>query len=36
MRRTNNGTLEPADEQGGLLALFGFDGERIVLIEEYW
>lgn len=36
MRRTNDGTLEPADDQGGLLALFGFDGERIVLIEEYW
>lgn len=36
MRRTKDGTLEPADDQGGLLALFGFDGERIVLIEEYW
>ena len=36
MRRTNDGKLEPADDQGGLLALFGFDGERIVLIEEYW
>lgn len=36
MRRTNDGKLQPADDQGGLLALFGFDGERIVLIEEYW
>ena len=36
MRRTNEGKLEPADEQGGLLALFGFDRDRIVLIEEYW
>lgn len=36
MRRRDDGTLEPADDQGGLLALFGFDGERIALIEEYW
>jgi hypothetical protein len=31
-----DGTLQPADDQGELLALFGFAGGRIVLIEEYW
>lgn len=36
MRRTKDGEMEPADDQGGLLALFGFEGEQIVLIEEYW
>lgn len=36
MRRTRDGKLEPADDQGGLLVLFGFAGNRIVLIEEYW
>lgn len=36
MRRTKDGKLEPADDQGGLLALFGFEGNQIVLIEEYW
>lgn len=36
MRRTKDGELEPADDQGGLLALFGFEGKQIVLIEEYW
>jgi hypothetical protein len=36
MRRAEDGTLQPADDQGGLLVLFGFDGDRILLIEEYW
>ena len=36
VREAANGNLQPADDQGGLLALFGFDGGRIVLIEEYW
>lgn len=36
VRRTKDGEREPADDQGGLLALFGFEGNQIVLIEEYW
>lgn len=36
MRKARDGSLQPADDQGGLLALFGFDGDRIVLVEEYW
>ncbi len=36
VRRRKDGELELADDQGGLLALFGFEGEQIVLIEEYW
>jgi hypothetical protein len=36
MRRTADGKLVPADDQGGLLALFGFEGKKIVLVEEYW
>lgn len=36
MRRRQDGKLEPADDQGGLLVLFGFEGDRIVLVEEYW
>ena len=36
VRRASDGTLQPADDQGGLLVLFAFEGDRIVLIEEYW
>jgi hypothetical protein len=36
MRKAEDGSLQPADDQGGLLALFGFDGDRICLVEEYW
>jgi hypothetical protein len=36
MRREPDGTLRAADAQGGLFALIGFKGDRIVLIEEYW
>lgn len=36
MRRTPDGKVVPADDQGGLLVLFGFDGKKIVLVEEYW
>lgn len=36
MRKAEDGSLQPADDQGGLLALFGFDGDRISLVEEYW